>query len=179
MTATRLHFALRSSEAAMTGFVPRINGTFQTRTPDAQTDLSILSMTDGNRTCLRTTLLGSLPRTADNRRASFHRFSVSRPSKNLTMKFAALIFSLVTVSTSAFLTPAPMSSSKVALSAASGMFGPHGPRLGQDSTKPVADRKVSAGEKSRMKDAVLDPDYRLAIWFACLCPLILWYHPCA
>ena len=95
------------------------------------------------------------------------------------MKLALVIFALLSVTGSAFLArPMPRASSKTAVAAASGMFGPHGPRLGQESTVPVADRKVSRAEVARMKDVVLDPDYRLTIWFASLCPLILWYHPC-
>lgn len=95
------------------------------------------------------------------------------------MKLHLGIFAFLSVTGSAFLArPMPLASSKSALAAASGMFGPHGPRLGQESTVPVADRKVSRAEVARMKDVVLDPDYRLTIWFASLCPLILWYHPC-
>ena len=100
------------------------------------------------------------------------------------MKPALLILSLLSVTGSAFLAPTTTpqllatSSSKTALGVSSNFFGPHGPRLGQESTEPVADRKVSPAAVARMKDVVIDPDYRLTIWFASLCPLILWYHPC-
>lgn len=96
------------------------------------------------------------------------------------MKF--ILFALLSVSTAAFLTHSPTriaSSSQTVMAAVSGLDNRRrGPRLGEDSTKPIADRQVSWMERATMRDVILDPDYTLAASVALLCPLIIWYHPC-
>lgn len=51
------------------------------------------------------------------------------------------------------------------------------PLFERKSTTPVAARKVSKMERSRMKDVILPPDFTLTWAVLLLGPLIMWYHP--
>ena len=51
------------------------------------------------------------------------------------------------------------------------------PAFKRTSTAPEPSKKVTAAERRRMADRMIDPDYFLTVAVALLCPLIIWYHP--
>jgi hypothetical protein len=46
------------------------------------------------------------------------------------------------------------------------------------STMPISARKINPFQRATMQDVMIDPNFTLAVAFAALGPLIMWYHPC-
>lgn len=47
------------------------------------------------------------------------------------------------------------------------------------SSASVPVKKVTVAERNKIQDVMIDEDYWLTWAVALLCPLIIWYHPCA
>ena len=94
----------------------------------------------------------------------------------------ALLFSLCSAAAAFTASPSPLKTTSTALHVASTPDDLDGwsdkPRFLQESTTPVADRKVSKLERMMMPDVVIPPDFTLTWAVAALGPLIMWYHPC-
>lgn len=103
------------------------------------------------------------------------------------MKLSLLLLSLAGTASAFVATPSRFSKTSVLSAATTGDdFGKRQhpndwtgyPLTEKKSTNPVPARKVTAAQRAKMEDVMIEPNYFLTWAVAALGPLIMWYHPC-